>query len=219
MKEYRLKMAKLGVLGYLANTAMGLNSRQDDMCMMSLDDRLDCVLDPMITRDECMRRECCYDSNVPEGVPHCYFALEADQTDVLEAEMNAKPLSTVAGVYQSNSVELPVLPDYLKKDSYEEPSTNINDASPELAFLQAAKIETCNISQSEMTRCGRRGVPKRRCLDLGCCWNPKWRPGGDFGPRCHKPGLMILGDDEHSYANGKMENRIDGRSQKSPYPA
>merc|ERR1711972_898553 len=173
------------------------------MCMMSLDDRLDCVLDPMITRDECMRRECCYDSNVPEGVPHCYFALEADQTDVLEAEMNAKPLSTVSGVFQSNNVELPELPDYLKKDNYQETVNKLIDeirnASPEI-MVQEAKIETCKISLSEMTRCGRRGVPKRRCLDIGCCWNVNWRPGGAFGPRCHKPGLQ---DDEHSYANGK----------------
>jgi len=100
-----------------------------EMCVINYDDRMDCVLDPMVTREECTKRDCCFDNSVPDGIPHCYFAFE-------------------------NLSELTV-------------AENTN-----------AQQETCEINPYSMVGCGRKGVPRNRCLEIGCCWNKKWRLGG-----------------------------------------
>ena len=146
----------------------GLNFLTQEMCMMNFEDRLDCVLDPMVTREECTRRECCYDSNVPDGIPHCYFTLEIDQSATLAAEMNAKPLSMASGVFQTDDA----IPDFAQLVN------SVLDNVDENVLVHEAQLETCDISASSMVRCGRRGVPRKRCIELGCCWNKKWRPGG-----------------------------------------
>lgn len=190
-------MAKISIFSLVHGT-LGLNFLTQEMCMMNYDDRLDCMLDPMVTREECTKRDCCFDSNVPEGIPHCYFALEVDQSATLAAEMNAKPLSMAVGVFQNGFADL---------------VTNVLDNADASVLVHEAQLETCDLSVNTMERCGRRGVPRKRCIELGCCWNQKWRPGGTFGPRCHKTGIS---DEEHSYANGKMEREYTAGSRVLP---
>lgn len=206
MKKLR-NLSKIGVIGCLVNGVWGVDQ---GMCMMAYEDRLDCVLDPLISRSECMKRDCCYDSNVPDGIPHCYFALELDKTDILEAELAAKPLVTATGSYQRQEVpDLPTAAQY-----HQLINSILNDPEEKEQIMTQVQLETCDLSAVEMNRCGRRGVPKRRCVELGCCWNQKWRPGGLFGPRCHKAEIK---DEEHNYPNGKMtKSETSATSRKLP---
>ena len=63
----------------------------------------------------------------------------------------------------------------------------------------------------KLKRCGRRGVPRKRCEDIECCWNENWRPGGKHGPRCfhHDMDLEHYGKPrEREFTNLAMPEQI-----------
>ena len=75
-----------------------------DQCMVEYDDRLPCTLDEPLSYFECSQIGCCYDSNVPEDVPHCYFRnsgqeTESENTNALE--LIAEPLYVTRGSFSS----------------------------------------------------------------------------------------------------------------------
>ena len=91
--------------------------------------------------------------------------------NTLEMELNAKPIVSVSGHFSPSN-------DQTVNPSYKQNILSIlAKAEPS---LPAVHLETCDINKNEMSRCGRRGVPKKRCTQIGCCWNKSWRPGGTF---------------------------------------
>ncbi|CAG5095546.1 Oidioi.mRNA.OKI2018_I69.XSR.g14233.t1.cds [Oikopleura dioica] len=162
-----------------------------EMCMMDHEDRLECSLNPEITRNECLQLDCCFDSHVPAGTPHCYFAMMEEDEDVTdEAELLAIPLAQASGSY---------------RPPQEEEEEEAEQLVEKAVFLGEQEL-TCDINVKEATRCGRRGVPKTQCERIGCCWNLAWVPGGSEGPRCFKKEVA---DAEHSYNNGKREEAFE----------
>ena len=76
-----------------------------ELCMVDYDDRLPCTLDEPLSYFECSQIGCCYDSNVPEDVPHCYFRKsgtdnKSEQTSALE--LIAEPLWVTSGSFSTS---------------------------------------------------------------------------------------------------------------------
>jgi hypothetical protein len=200
-----------------------------EMCMMVYDDRLDCSLEP-INREECIARGCCYDSNVLDqtNTPSCYFPMTSENAQLKEAELNAIPIAITSGTHQvkpsyisvekSSPPEVDLLALIAKIDAENAEKTNA-EIPMKASKVTKVSVSVCKVPVKSMDRCGRRGVPRTRCEEIGCCWNQKWVPGGKYGPRCFKAGSVFdvehssfETDEEHTYANGKLERFEKGNS-------
>jgi hypothetical protein len=158
-----------------------------EMCMMVYDDRLDCSLEP-INREECIARGCCYDSNVLDqtNTPSCYFPMTSENAQLKEAELNAIPIAITSGTHQvkpsyisvekSSPPEVDLLALIAKIDAENAEKTNA-EIPMKANKVTKVSVSVCKVPVKSMDRCGRRGVPRTRCEEIGCCWNQKWVPG------------------------------------------
>ena len=76
--------------------------------MVDYDDRLPCTLDEPLSYFECSQIGCCYDSNVPEDVPHCYFRNSAETASPESAalELIAEPLWVTSGSFSTSKQQI-----------------------------------------------------------------------------------------------------------------
>ena len=80
-----------------------------ELCMVDYDDRLPCTLDEPLSYFECSQIGCCYDSNVPEDIPHCYFRNTAASESSPESsalELIAEPLWVTSGSFSTSGKQL-----------------------------------------------------------------------------------------------------------------
>jgi hypothetical protein len=182
----------------LLSSLLVLSSRTNaspELCMVDYDDRLPCSINGPLTYNECTLIGCCYDSNVPEHVPNCYFRNSAKEEADSNLELNAEPLWVTSGHYSAKNSAKTVVQDDIKLEAVSGPVLTMEQLDNLMLTGQTLEItgpvndlKKCEIpddfSRSKLVRCGRRGVPRKRCEEIDCCWNPSWRPGGAKGPRC-----------------------------------
>ena len=161
--------------------------------MVDYENRLPCSINGPLSYTECTLIGCCYDSNVPEDVPNCYFRNSAKEEADSNMEMNAEPLWVTTGHYSAKQNE--VVRDDIPMKSVAGPVLTMEQLDELMQSGQTLDItgpindgKKCEIpveyERQKLRRCGRRGVPRKRCEEIECCWNPQWRPGGAKGPRC-----------------------------------
>ena len=85
-----------------------VSNASPELCMVDYDDRLPCTLDEPLSYFECSQIGCCYDSNVPEDVPHCYFrnSAETASPESTALELIAEPLWVTSGSFSTTKKEI-----------------------------------------------------------------------------------------------------------------
>ncbi|XP_078348194.1 uncharacterized protein LOC144633237 isoform X2 [Oculina patagonica] len=150
----------------------------DDQCLVNQDQRIDCGFHGM-TPSQCKEKQCCYQDNVPSGVPHCFHnktqmdgecLVNQDQRlDCGFEGMTKIQCKEKQCCYQDN------VPSGVPNCFYNKTYMAALPTTKPTVAPTTSRADKCNSIRSEVQiNCGWKDLTREECEALGCCYGRPW---------------------------------------------